>query len=786
MCVQVVNNKSRRLLTHLVVCGWCCVAALLLSGASGWAATLFEEGFEGPGYENTGWIDIGLPDPDYTAQPLEGSQSLHLSEIALVRRTFQYSGHFHFYFRVQWNLWDPYNNIVDWEDATTATTASVYADNDKLLLLHGSASALGTTHIATNTPYHVWVDWTQGTVSNGTMQLFISSDGFKPSQPDAILTNGNANTPVDRLFVGPFSPGVDVIFDSFLVSDQPIGDSHDANHPPTLTDLTDQTIDQDTVLGPLAFTIGDVETPAQDLQINVTSSNPNVVPANGLVLGGAGTDRTLTVTPAAGATGQVTITLEVNDGSRTTTDRFQLTVNSTNAPVFVFTEGFEGTGYENSGWVEFGGPNPNYSDGALDGAQSLRFLGAQSIRRPFSYPTKFNLYFQVKWNVYEAFKPVLYWEDANFSIAASLYADFNRLLIIHGSASVPGTTILQEGVTYHVWLEWTYGSGSTGTLQLFMSTNGTKPDVAEASITAGTGNGVQRMYVGPTGTVVDMLYDKFLVSLKPIGNNPGLPENQPPTISNIPAQQTPEDTPTEPTPFVISDPETPSGQLTLTITSSNPSLVPVTNCHVQGVGTERTLTIEPISNAFGNATITLRVTDADGASASSQFLLTVESVLDPIEVAVSPRDTIGVVGRSASLLVTALSELPLRYQWSKDGQELPEQRESRLTFPALQAGDAALYAVVVSNDDTSVRLEATLQVLSTLPQPRIEAIEHRGNETLIAFTTVSGASYRVEYKDAVEEPEWTPLKTVDGTGWVMECTDSTITLANRIYRVWTD
>jgi hypothetical protein len=96
-----------------------------------------------------------------------------------------------------------------------------------------------------------------------------------------------------------------------------------------------------------------------------------------------------------------------------------------------------------------------------------------------------------------------------------------------------------------------------------------------------------------------------------------------PTISNIAAQSTTEDTPTGAIPFTIGDVETLPGNLQLRGTSSNPSLAPDQSIDLGGSGANRTVRIIPATNQFGSATITLTVTDESGASASSSFLVVV-------------------------------------------------------------------------------------------------------------------------------------------------------------------
>ena len=80
--------------------------------------------------------------------------------------------------------------------------------------------------------------------------------------------------------------------------------------------------------GAIAFTVGDVETASGDLDMTGSSNNPTLVPDANIVFGGSGTDRTVTVTPAANQSGTTTITLTVTDADGgATSDTFNLTVD---------------------------------------------------------------------------------------------------------------------------------------------------------------------------------------------------------------------------------------------------------------------------------------------------------------------------------------------------------------------------------------------------------------------------------------------------------------------------
>jgi hypothetical protein len=293
-----------------------------------------------------------------------------------------------------------------------------------------------------------------------------------------------------------------------------------ANTAPTISNIADQTVNQDTATAALAFTVGDTQTPAGSLAVTGSSSNPTLVPNASIVFGGSGANRTVTVTPAAGQVGTSTITVTVSDGALTATDTFVLAVNSSSAPTYLLAEGFEGTGFENAGWITHGSANPDYTNVVLHGSQSLNCSGAQYVERPFAYATSFNLYFRVRWSTWGDYNNIIYWDDANYSIVAGIYADDNRIEADHGSAYGYGTTTISANTTYHVWAEWAKGTGNNGTMKIFMSTTGTKPATPEVNLTTGTGGAPARIYIGPTSSGANAIFDRLLVDDVPIGSNP--------------------------------------------------------------------------------------------------------------------------------------------------------------------------------------------------------------------------------------------------------------------------
>ena len=115
-----------------------------------------------------------------------------------------------------------------------------------------------------------------------------------------------------------------------------LGTNPNLNNIPTISNITDRSIALNTNTGAVAVTIGDLETAATSLTLTRTSSNPALIPLSGIVFGGSGANRTVTVTPAANQLGSSTITVNVSDGALTASDTFLVTVTGTASETWRF------------------------------------------------------------------------------------------------------------------------------------------------------------------------------------------------------------------------------------------------------------------------------------------------------------------------------------------------------------------------------------------------------------------------------------------------------------------
>jgi hypothetical protein len=89
-------------------------------------------------------------------------------------------------------------------------------------------------------------------------------------------------------------------------------------------------------------------------------------------------------------------------------------------------------------------------------------------------------------------------------------------------------------------------------------------------------------------------------------------------------------------------------------------------------------------------------------------------LFEPIQILSQPTSQMVAPGSTVTFAVTASGTGPLRYQWKKNGVNLPSETNASLTLPNVQAVDAGGYAVVVAND-FDARSSVTVSLRLVLP-----------------------------------------------------------------------
>ena len=413
-----------------------------------------------------------------------------------------------------------------------------------------------------------------------------------------------------------------------------------ANKAPTISDIADVAVNEDTPTPPLHFTVTDKETPAGSLTVTVSSSNPVLVPPGGVNLGGSGSDRTLVITPAFDQFGSAIITVTVRDaGGKEARDTFVLTVNPVNDPPTLEplsdlildedappqTVGLAGIGSgaanEAQGFTVRATssnpsliPNPAVTYHSPDATGSLTFSSApdsfgtavitvtvddgqtenREVRRTFTATVKPVNDPPVLSSIPDQETD----EDAprNVSLQVSDLETPAGLLTVRAQSANPALLPDSNLVVT--------GSGTARSLVITPATNQFGSTIVTVTVRDAEGAEAER---------------KFRLTVRSL--------NDPPTLTGLSDTTVNEDTAAVVT-FTVADAETPLGDLVVTASSSDAVLAPPENLKVTGQGAVRTLTVTPGTNAFGSTRVLVSVRDAEGGMVSQGFTLNVNPVDD--------------------------------------------------------------------------------------------------------------------------------------------------------------
>jgi Fibronectin type III domain/Bacterial Ig domain len=141
-----------------------------------------------------------------------------------------------------------------------------------------------------------------------------------------------------------------------------------------------------------------------------------------------------------------------------------------------------------------------------------------------------------------------------------------------------------------------------------------------ASVTNAFGSATITVTVNDGQSTSNTTSQSFTVTVNPV--------NDAPTLSAIPNQTVNQNSQSPAIPFSVTDAETPATALAVVATSSNPTLIPVSQITFGGSGTNRTMVLKPAFNQSGASTITVTVGDGT-VTVSQPFVLTVTASNNP-------------------------------------------------------------------------------------------------------------------------------------------------------------
>lgn len=411
------------------------------------------------------------------------------------------------------------------------------------------------------------------------------------------------------------------------------------NDPPSISNITAKTITEGSATTAIAFTVDDALTPAADLTLVGSSSNTALVPDSGIVFGGSGTSRTVTVTPNASAHGVATITITVTDaGGLTASDPFTLTVTPADGVSGALARWpFDG----NLGDTTGNGRDLTHSGTATfatfkqQGSRSLQLNGTSERAATTSTVPVGDAFTACAWihvpsgtsqiqtvlanssggNTTSGFR--FYVNTFNTGDAKLLFATGNGTAGAN-VASATGTIAFDRWQHVAAVVDRLNGTATLYRNGIQVASGTIRTDFANDALIYAGAMSTQfwfRSHLDEARLYDHALSPAELAAIVNVANNA-------PVISNVADVAVVEDFGTGPLSFTIDDAETTGGVLAVSAASSNTTLLPQSGITLGGSGLSRTITLTPAANQNGTATVTLNVNDGTLTS-SDTFVLTV-------------------------------------------------------------------------------------------------------------------------------------------------------------------
>ena len=407
-----------------------------------------------------------------------------------------------------------------------------------------------------------------------------------------------------------------------------------ANNAPTISAVADQSVNEDNSTGAIAFTVGDVDNAVGDLTVTGTSGDTTLVPNANVVIGGSGANRTVTVSPAANQNGTATITLTVSDGGAQSQVQFNVTVAEVNDSPTITTVADQSINEDNpTGAIDFtvGDVDNEVGDLTVTGTSGDTTLvpnanvviGGSGANRTVTVSPAANQNGTATITLTVSDGTLTVTETFNVTVAE--VNDFPTI------TTVAEQSIIEDANTGAI----SFTVGDVDNVVGDLTVTGTSGDttlVPNANVVIGGSGANRTVTVSPaanqngTATITLTVSDGGAQSQVSF-NVVVAAVNDAPTITAVADQSINEDNPTGAIDFTVDDVDNVVGDLTVTGTSSNTTLVPNADVVVGGSGANRTVTVSPAANQNGTATITLTVSDG-ALTVTETFNITVAASND--------------------------------------------------------------------------------------------------------------------------------------------------------------
>jgi hypothetical protein len=439
------------------------------------------------------------------------------------------------------------------------------------------------------------------------------------------------------------------------------------NDRPTLLAPGTQRLPWNGISGLIPVQVADKEATADRLTLTAFCSNTNLIPAAGLLVGGQGTNRALTLAPASNQLGTATITLRVEDPQGgVTSNSFLVEVSATNLPPTLNAPSY----------VQLEEDTPSTlvtillaDDSTIPEGLALSVVSSNATLLPADRVSLGGTGAQRTLSlnpVAERSGQSLITLTATDSAGASTV---HRLLAVVRPVNDPPTlatpaalTLMAGSAPQPVALSG-IGDGDPFESQYLSITASSlnpavvpHPSVAYQSPNASgeltllaksPGTAVIEVTVADGGRTNAFTSRQFVVTVTPRL-----------VLAEIPDQFLTEDAISLPVSLAASGGSGSPDDCVFSVVSSDPTLLPASGLLLAGTGGTRTLTLRPATNQFGACVVTVTVTDALTNHAARSFVVTVAPINDPPELATLPDLAVGEDSGNHSVTLAGLRTGP--------------------------------------------------------------------------------------------------------------------------------
>lgn len=546
------------------------------------------------------------------------------------------------------------------------------------------------------------------------------------------------------------------------------------NDPPQISSINGQSTPEDTPILNIPFTISDTDSPS--LFVSVGSNNPELLPTTGFSITGVGNNRQLSINPAADRSGQATVTVTVSDGQSSASTSFDVFVNAVNDPPTISTIANQSTNED----VPLSGIA--FTVGDVDSTFSVLVSSSDALLFPQGSLTISGSGANRQLSIAPAanrFGSALITVTVNDGQATASTTFTTAVAPVNDApqiSPISNRSVLEDGVLSGIPITLSDADGDT--LNVTVSSSNATLFPAGSLVLSGTGDSRQLSVTpapGLSGTAVITVSasdgststtSSFTVDVTAV--------NDPPTISTFDDQTISEDQSLLGIPFTVADED--SSALTVSVSGTNPELLPQGALSITGIGTNRQLFVIPAANRFGTAIVTVTVSDG-AASATSSFNLIVSSVNDsPVAVSdtASTRTdvpvTISVLANDSdpdSSLNPASVEIVLQ---STNGNAVANPNGTITFTPASGFAGNAFFKYRVRDAeglptaDTSVSVTVSSNAAPVISQVPDQSLLVAGPELLLPLAISDADGDPLNLSVSASEPTLLAALTVVGSG----------------------